>query len=77
MSELAALRDTDEKYRRGDSLTDEEVAALAKAYRTASLALDKIFHRSYDLVSIDLHRRASELEGFQQARREHRRENRR
>ena len=70
MSEFAALRDADEKYRRGDSISDEELKALAKAYRQAQAALAKIFHRSYDLTEVDLHRRATELEGFIKARKE-------
>lgn len=70
MSELAALRDADEKYRRGDAIDDEELKALAKCYRQAATALDKVFHRSYDLTANDLHRRAGELEGFIKARRE-------
>lgn len=72
MSELAALRETDEKFRRGDSLTNDELAALAKAYREAARALGVIFHRSYDLVERDVYNRAGELERIIQARKERR-----
>ena len=72
MSELAALRDADEKYRRGDSLTLDELTALAKAYREAARALGMIFHRSYDLVERDVYNRAWELESIIQARKERR-----
>lgn len=67
-----ALKRADEKFRRGDSLSDTELAGLAKAYWAASDALGMVYHASYSLVDDDLYKRVRDLEGFQKARRESR-----
>lgn len=69
MSELQLLREADEKFRRGDSLTDEELKALAKNYRTAHQAVTRIYHPSYAFFERDLYEKSARLEGYIKARR--------
>lgn len=72
MFDRAELKKADDKFRRGDSLTDVECYALAKAYREAQQALWSIYNPAYTLVENDLNARANSLEGYVKARRERR-----
>lgn len=65
---LRKFQRADEKYRRGDGITDEELAILIPRYKNASAALDAICHPDHRLAAIDLRRRYDELVGFRESR---------
>lgn len=69
----AEFKKADDAYRMGDSITDEQLHMLAYHYRDAYTAMAAVYNPTYGLVIDDLRRRVSELEGFKDARAEHRR----
>ena len=62
------IKAADEKFRRGDRLTDAEVWALRKVYNDARQALWAIYHPSYSLVELDLYEKANKLNDMATAR---------
>lgn len=66
----SAFRAADEAYRRGDSVSDAELALLIRHYTLADEGLRAVCTQpTYRLAEMDVGMRLRELQGFQHARR--------